>query len=119
MQPEPQWRDILECFHKLSLPIEISDGIVEILEKAGYGAAVLERADDSMTSARTRRRKRALMMPKADDVVAELWQQYDGLESRPAHKCRLAAYAYARLATDQQKRGSSDVLVLRKSQKVI
>jgi hypothetical protein len=97
MSQDEKWENVVESLRNANVPLRLAQGIVEILDKAGYP---LEEAID------------------IDKILTRLCRRYDTQTADPSHSHRVAAYTYARLAVLQQSRPQSTALLLTQTQRV-
>jgi hypothetical protein len=123
MSQNGKWQNVVESLRNANVPPWLAQGIVEILDKAGYGLrGVTDGAVPMMQGAVDQGRQRYTLEEAIDididKIFTRLCRRYDTQTADPSHCHRVAAYTYARLAVLQQSRPQSAALLLTQAQRV-
>jgi hypothetical protein len=123
MSQNGKWQNVVESLRNANVPPWLAQGIVEILDKAGYGLRrVTDGAVPMMQGAVDQGRQRYTLEEAIDididKIFTRLCRRYDTQTADPSHCHRVAAYTYARLAVLQQSRPQSAALLLTQAQRV-
>lgn len=121
MSQDGEWQDVMESLQKANVPLRLAQGIVEIVDKAGYGvrgwpgeSAAIEQG----LIGQGRQRHPLEEAINIDKVFVRLCDVYDVQADAPSHCTRVAAYVYARLAVLHQGRTKSPAFLLTEAQRV-